>query len=177
MSHTLFQNAKIIDAPQSDPIEGHVSIEDGRIKEISTSPLHTKSGQVIDLKGLYLMPGLIDAHVHVKASSLDFAQMARTQPSYLFAGATQIMKGMLNCGFTTVRDACGADRGLADAVDEGLLVGPRLKVCGLALSQTAWMSSKRFASKPQHGTNTQWRQTMIGFGFAAFSRPLALSMQ
>ncbi|MEO9820441.1 MAG: amidohydrolase family protein [Paracoccaceae bacterium] len=143
MSNILFQNAQILDARQSDPMEGHVLIEDDRIKEISTTPIQTTSAQVIDLKGLYLMPGLIDAHVHVKASSLDFAQMARTQPSYLFAGAAQIMKGMLNRGFTTVRDACGADRGLADAVDEGLLASPRLKVCGLALSQTGGHSDTR----------------------------------
>ncbi len=143
MSVTIFQNAHILDARHAEPTEGNVLIENGRIKEVSTAPLESTTARKIDLNGRFLMPGLIDAHVHVKAISLDFAAMGRMPKSYLFAGATQVMSGMLQRGFTTVRDACGADRGLADAVDEGILTGPRLRVCGLALSQTGGHSDTR----------------------------------
>jgi imidazolonepropionase-like amidohydrolase len=66
-----------------------------------------------------------------------------TPISYLIGQAAAIMEAMLMRGFTTVRDAAGADRGLADAVDHGLFRGPRLRVCGLALSQTGGHSDIR----------------------------------
>ena len=66
------------------------------------------------------MPGLIDAHVHVKATGLNFSVLERTPVAYLVGQACQIMKGMLARGFTTVRDAEGADWGLANAVEEVL---------------------------------------------------------
>lgn len=83
-----------------------------------------------------MMPGLIDMHVHVTAWSANFANMARDATSYTTMRASHIMRGMLLRGFTSVRDAGGADFGLARAVEEGLIVGPRLFFCGHALSQT-----------------------------------------
>ncbi len=143
MSTTIFRNARMLDARNDEPQEGDLLVEDGRIKEISDGPLSAASAREIDLKGLTLMPGLTDAHVHVKAISLDFGIMDRIPVSLLLGRAHQIMKGMLARGFTTVRDAAGADRGLADAVDEGLYESPRLIVCGLALSQTGGHSDQR----------------------------------
>lgn len=142
MPATLFTNARLLDARSDAPREGALLVEDGRIKDIADT-LSSTTAQTIDLRGAYLMPGLIDAHVHVKALTLDFAQMGRMLPSYLVAGATQIMRGMLDRGFTTVRDAGGADRGLADAQAQGLVTGPRLFVSGLALSQTGGHSDTR----------------------------------
>lgn len=143
MPATLFQNAMMLDARSDAPREGSLLVEDGTIKEMGAGHLNSATAQVVDLKGTYLMPGLIDAHVHVKALTLDFGQMGRMLPSYLIAGATQVMRGILARGFTTVRDAGGADRGLADAVDQGLVAGPRLFVSGLALSQTGGHSDTR----------------------------------
>ena len=139
---TLFTNAMMLDARSDEPVEGALLVEDGRIKEFGPG-LASANANTIDLKGKTLMPGLIDAHVHVKATSLDFKVLEVTPVSYLMGQTHAIMKAMLMRGFTTVRDAAGADRGLADAVDHGLYTGPRLRVCGLALSQTGGHSDLR----------------------------------
>jgi len=146
MTGTLFQNATLVDAQADEAREGfHLLVESGRIKEISEKPIKISydNVQIIDLAGKTLMPGLIDAHVHVKAANLDLSLLTRKPSSYVFAETARIMEAMLMRGFTTVRDAAGADRGLADAVDHGLLKGPRLRVCGLALSQTGGHSDTR----------------------------------
>ncbi len=139
MSAVLFSNATLVDGTLAEPRPGfHLLVENDRIKEISDKPITTDQADLrrIDLAGATLMPGLIDAHVHVKATVMSLGLLNTIPNTYLFAGAANIMKDMLMRGFTTVRDAAGADRGLADAVDEGLLAGPRLFVSGLALSQT-----------------------------------------
>ena len=136
-------NAHLMDARSSELRDGALLIEDGRIKEISDKPIQSETARQIDLGGRTLMPGLIDAHVHVKATSLDLSKLMTTPVSYLMGQTHEIMKAMLMRGFTTVRDAAGADRGLADAVDDGLYTGPRLRVCGLALSQTGGHSDMR----------------------------------
>ena len=145
MSGVVFRNATLVDATREEPREGFaVVVEGDRIREVSDShPGTPESFREIDLGGATLMPGLIDAHVHVKATDLDLSKLMVKPASYLYAQTAAIMKGMLYRGFTTVRDAAGADKGLADAVDENLFAGPRLRVCGLALSQTGGHSDLR----------------------------------
>ncbi len=146
MAGVLFRNARIVDATMAETREGFdVLVEGERIKEVSETPIKSAGTdrREIDARGFTLMPGLIDAHVHVKASELDLSKLMTKPASYLFAETAQIMQGMLMRGFTTVRDAAGADRGLADAVDHGLIAGPRLRVPGLALSQTGGHSDVR----------------------------------
>ena len=144
MAQVLFRNATLVDATSTEAREGYdVLVEGDRIKEVSDTPITAIGAREIDLKGGTLMPGLIDAHVHVKATDLDLSKLMTKPVSYLYAQTAQIMRAMLHRGFTTVRDAAGADKGLADAVDENLLEGPRLRVCGLALSQTGGHSDIR----------------------------------
>ena len=143
MTTIIFCNAMMQDARSEEPREGSLVVEEGRIREISDGATSAAGAREIDLKGKTLMPGLIDAHVHVKATSLDLSKLMTTPVSYLMGQTHAIMKAMLMRGFTTVRDAAGADRGLADAVDHGLYIGPRLRVCGLALSQTGGHSDMR----------------------------------
>ncbi len=133
---TLFENASLIEAGENKG-DAHVLVEGTKIKEVSDKPISV-SGDVrrFDVKGKTLMAGLMDAHVHVKALSVDLSTLHLYPSSYMTARASEIMQGMLLRGFTTVRDAGGADRGLADAIDEGLLIGPRLLVSGYSLSQT-----------------------------------------
>ena len=71
--------------------------------------------QHLDCRDLTLMPGLIDSHVHVTASSANLRMPSTMPPSLLYARAVPILSGMLDRGFTTVRDCGGADHGLADA--------------------------------------------------------------
>jgi imidazolonepropionase-like amidohydrolase len=132
----LFGNALVLDVVAGTYLpDRFVLVRDGRIAEI-TGVRPAWDGAAFDLKGRVLMPGLCDGHVHVTAISADFATLTRTPPSYVTAKAAPILRGMLMRGFTTVRDAGGADYGLAQAVDEGLLPGPRILFSGHALSQT-----------------------------------------
>jgi imidazolonepropionase-like amidohydrolase len=82
------------------------------------------------------MPGLIDAHVHVTATIPDFFKLSMLPQSLVTAQAKDVLAGMLGRGFTTVRDAGGADAGLVQAVEQGIFAGPRLFIAGRALSQT-----------------------------------------
>ena len=150
MSGVLFRNAVLIDGTQDTARDGFdVLVENDRIKEISDTPINAPSDEFreIDLAGATLMPGLIDAHVHVKATMLNLGRLNEVPVTYLIAGAAQIMKSMLMRGFTTVRDAAGADRGMADSVDHGLVVGPRMFVSGLALSQTGGHCDFRYPTE------------------------------
>ena len=91
---------------------------------------------VLDCQGMVLMPGLCDAHVHCTACTANLPGLLALPESLVTARAALILHGMLQRGFTTVRDAGGADWGLAQAVEEGCILGPRLLFTGHALSQT-----------------------------------------
>ncbi|TGS43771.1 MULTISPECIES: amidohydrolase family protein [unclassified Mesorhizobium] len=136
MTLTTLLNANVLDVDNGTIVpDQKIVIEDGIICEISPSTAGVKSGRSIDLSGATLMPGLIDAHVHVTAYTT-FGELAQAAPSYASAQAARLMKKMLMRGFTTVRDVGGADFGLSNAVAEGLFEGPRLLFGGKALSQT-----------------------------------------
>jgi imidazolonepropionase-like amidohydrolase len=113
-----------------------VLVEDDRIVEVSERTIASDKARRIDVGGRTLMPGLIDAHVHAVITTMDLAAMERKPVSLIAQEARLVLEGMLQRGFTTVRDAGGADWGLAQAVDRGLIVGPRIFFSGRALSQT-----------------------------------------
>ncbi|KOQ92743.1 metal-dependent hydrolase family protein, partial [Pluralibacter gergoviae] len=133
----LFINATLIDGISDSALPHHqLLVEDGKISRISATAIDAPAATVVDLKGKTLMPGLIDCHVHVVASSANLGHNAMLPDSLITARAGKIMRHMLNRGFTTVRDVGGADVGLKQAQEEGLLSGPHLIICGKALSQT-----------------------------------------
>ena len=134
MTTTALINANVLDVTRGEVLGEHsVVIENDRIREITTGSIQAE--RRVDLKGHILMPGLCDGHVHVTAATADFALLGSWSPTYVAARAGEILEGMLMRGFTTVRDAGGADHGLAQALDEGYLTGPRILYAGKALSQ------------------------------------------
>src|SRR5262249_4226818 len=136
MAATLFTNAAVLDLTAGQLVPGQsVLVQDERIAQIGADV--AAAARTVALQGKPLMPGLIDCHVHVTAATADLAQIVDWSPTYLGAQASRIMRDMLQRGFTTVRDAGGADFGLARAVAEGLIDGPRLIFGGHALSQTS----------------------------------------
>lgn len=144
MSQILFRNAGLLDGTHSEIREGFdVLVVDERIQEVSDRPLKTANALEIDLHGRTLMPGLTDAHVHVNAVDANIAGLDNIPPSLLTAKAKVLLEQMLMRGFTTVRDAAGADWGLAEAVRIGLLKGPRLLFSGYSLSQTGGHGDSR----------------------------------
>lgn len=129
-------NAKLIDVRQGKLMDAdRLLIQDGRIQRIGNCEL-PENVQTLDMKGAYLMPGLVDSHVHVTAITPNFALLETLSPFYVGAKSNELLTDMLMRGFTTVRDAGGADYGLAQAVDEDSIIGPRIMYCGRALSQT-----------------------------------------
>lgn len=133
----LLYNARLVDgsAPTArDNIS--VLIEHGRITQVSDEAIDAPDATRLDLGGRTLMPGLIDCHVHVIATTADLGANALLPDSLITARSSRIMRDMLMRGFTTVRDVGGADRGLQQAVAEGYFEGPELVICGKALSQT-----------------------------------------
>ena len=136
-------NANLLDVRAGELVGAtNLYIEAGRIREVSASPV-TQGEDVVDLDGATLMPGLCDAHVHVVAATASFPALMRWSPMYVTARAGQILSGMLMRGFTTVRDCGGADHGLAQAVEEGYLIGPRVLFSGHAISQTGGHADMR----------------------------------
>jgi imidazolonepropionase-like amidohydrolase len=140
MGLTILRNATLIDCTGADPRPGSwIAIDGNRIREMgqgSPGPLPASAAS-IDCKGQTLLPGLIDAHVHIGAVEVDLgAQQWRHLPSTLIIKSLQILKETLDQGFTTVRDCCGIDAGFRQAVAEGLVPGPRLFISGKGLSQT-----------------------------------------
>jgi len=144
----VLTNAFLIDCTGSEPIEGAAVVVEGeRIKDvIRSAKVGPLEGGVdtLDLKGNTLMPGLTDAHVHVCAVEGNITDQHRyNPPSLMAAKALKRIEQALLQGFTTVRDAGGADWGFREAVNQGLVSGPRILVSGQYLSQTGGHGDKR----------------------------------
>ena len=133
----LFRNCALFDGLDPRRREGmEVLVEGERIKEVSDAPIRVSAADTLDLGGRTLMPGLIDAHVHVMAADADLGKLDAMPGSLVAQHARHALEDALERGFTTVRDAGGADYDLAIAIDNGLIDGPRLFYAGRALSQT-----------------------------------------
>jgi imidazolonepropionase-like amidohydrolase len=137
MSTFIFANCAVLDGTCRERREDHhVLVEGDRIREVSDRPIKSVTAETVDLSGRTLMPGLIDAHVHVLAVDAALARLSDRPVTLLTLQAAKVLEGMLERGFTTIRDAGGADGGLAEAVETGLVRGPRIFPSGAALSQT-----------------------------------------
>ncbi|KIQ03459.1 peptidase M38 [Agrobacterium tumefaciens] len=136
MTTILLKNACIVDGSQSKPTAPvDIFIRNDLIVDVGNT-ITEPADRIIDLAGKTVMPGLIDGHVHVIATKLDLGANADLPNSLVALRSAKIMKDMLMRGFTTVRDLGGADHGLVEALEEKTIVGPRLIICGKALSQT-----------------------------------------
>jgi imidazolonepropionase-like amidohydrolase len=135
----------VLDPETGSLTEGQaVVVADGRVVEVGpVAAVRAGDATVLDARGRTVMPGLIDGHVHVNAATADLGALEEWTPSYMTARAAGILRGMLDRGFTTVRDVAGADHGIAAAVEEGLLAGPRVIFGGKALSQTGGHGDSR----------------------------------
>ena len=131
----LFTNLALLDVADGVLRSGRqVLVRDGVIAEVAEGAIQANGARIIDLGGRTLMPGLIDCHVHIHPLILPTTPLML--PSLITAHALTTLQGMLMRGFTTVRDAGGADAGHRQAVEQGLITGPRLFVAGRAISQT-----------------------------------------
>lgn len=136
---TVFKNCAVLDADNGTIASGKVVVVAGHRIESVSDQSTVAPGQLtgaIDAAGLTVMPGMIDCHVHVMASDMNLARNAAMPNMLACFRAIPILRGMLGRGFTSVRDAGGADWTLAQATETGLVAGPRIFPSGRALSQT-----------------------------------------
>ena len=154
---TLFNNVQIFDGKELLTKNGAVRIADNIIVEVSTAPLKAAKGETeIDGQGKFLMPGLIDTHVHL-AWNLSPGQTSFVAPEYLAALALVEAKATLMRGFTSVRDTGGPARGVKMAIDQGFFMGPRIWYSGAAIGMTAGHSDMRpISTRPRQMGGDPW---------------------
>ncbi|MFN3937376.1 MAG: amidohydrolase family protein [Gemmobacter sp.] len=147
-----FDNCDLFDGTGNEILRGmHVLVADGRIAELSETAIRGEADRIVDATGRTLMPGLIDAHVHVAAATPNLAALEAMHPSYVAHWSQAYLSEMLDRGFTTVRDVGGGDAGTRRALAEGLIRGPRLFTSGKALGQTGGHTDFRGTSRADIG--------------------------
>src|SRR5579872_3419421 len=139
-----FKNFQMLDPGVGELQGGHELVVEGdKIREVSDKPIKLAQAEMINCGGRTLMPGLIDSHVHVVLSEVSLRNLESVPLTLMTARAATLMRGMLDRGFTSVRDTGGADWGLKEAIDKGLLPGPRLFIAGRAIGPTGGHSDGR----------------------------------
>lgn len=135
----LINNVQIFNGKDEKITTGHVLIVGNLISKISTTPIPTNKSadvQIIDGKGKFLMPGLIDAHVHTMMESIPMQVAMMADIGYVNLVAASAAEKQLLRGFTSVRDLGGNSFSLKMAIDQGLAKGPRIYPSGATISQT-----------------------------------------
>ena len=154
----LFTNVNVFDGVSDKLIKNaNVVVTGNMITAVSTEEMAVAGGRVIDGGGRTLMPGLSDTHTHVMFASLPQAALMVGDPSYNYIYATKDARDMLMRGITTIRDMAGNSFGLKDAIDQGLVPGPRIYASGGILSQTGGHGDFRFPNQnnPRFGGNIE----------------------
>lgn len=136
----LINNVQIFNGKDEKTTSGNVLIVNNLITKISTTPIPVnRSGEtkIIDGKGKFLMPGLIDNHMHMILASSTLSQMQNGEVGAAFIRAGVEAGNVLLRGFTSVRDFGGPSFGLKQTIDAGVIPGPRIWSSGPMISQTA----------------------------------------
>jgi imidazolonepropionase-like amidohydrolase len=120
-----------------------ILVQGGRIAGMGKTVERPAGALVVDLSQHTVTPGFIDCHVHVFLSEVYIRRLEDMPLTLMTAHSAGIMRGMLNRGFTTVRDTGGADWGIKIAVESGLIPGPRLFIAGRAIGPTGGHSDSR----------------------------------
>jgi imidazolonepropionase-like amidohydrolase len=164
-SRLILANALVIPCDDQDPFEGSVVVEAGRIADILPGTQASLGpGQVIECRGRSLIPGLIDAHVHIGSLDVDIQRQHRTySTSEAVLRMARLLEATLLQGYTTVRDAGGIDAGFRRAVAHGAAHGPRLLVSGRPISQTGGHGDFR---SPVESGDPDAQETPMGMQFS-----------
>lgn len=135
MTRTVFTGGRVFDGTGAPLAEADVVVEDGRILAVGPG---LDGDEAVDCTGKAILPGLFDVHVHIAFSYEDFDEVRLMHEpfSLRFFRVAENLRRTIALGITTVRDASGADAGMRAAVEQGLLVGPRMQISVTMLSMT-----------------------------------------
>lgn len=136
---TLINNVQIFNGTDEKLTLGNVLIQGDTIAKISTAPIPTNRSAnvtIIDGKGKFLMPGLIDAHWHAMMAAMPKMELMTADIGYIYLVAGREANQTLLRGFTTVRDVGGPSFALKTAIDREIVTGPRIYPSGAMISQT-----------------------------------------
>jgi imidazolonepropionase-like amidohydrolase len=131
----LLKNVSVLAADGSFTEPQDVAVENGLVSGVGKN-LTSMERATYDLTGLWLMPGVFDCHDHITLSTLDEAERFRTPITSWCLESVRNFRATLEAGVTFVRDCAGADAGMRDAIERGVVDGPRLQVSINVLSQT-----------------------------------------
>jgi imidazolonepropionase-like amidohydrolase len=133
-----FGNFLLFDGKSRDLRGGlRLLVEGNRVKQIATGDVTPPEGaRMIDCGGRVMMPGLIDAHWHTIFAALSINTLFSADIGYIFLAASAEAERTLMRGFTTVRDLGGPSFALKQAIDEGLVTGPRIYPSGAMITTT-----------------------------------------
>lgn len=134
----LFTTFRLFDGKSGTLREGlFLLVEGNRIKAIGSGNPGTSDGaRVIDCRGRVIMPGLIDAHWHAMFAGLPLSTLMEGDTGFITLAAGAEAERTLMRGFTTVRDLGGPTFALKQAIDEGLVSGPRIYPCGAMITSS-----------------------------------------
>ena len=150
MSSYLIRNGTLIDGTGKAPLaDAAVLVKDNIIQQagnVNSIRLPDEQINEIDAGGGYILPGMIDTHVHVMLEGVNIARDMVTPFSMRFYNSVKYLRNTIDAGITSVRDAGGADAGVKQAVESGVIVGPRLQISISVLTITGghgdgWMRS------------------------------------
>jgi imidazolonepropionase-like amidohydrolase len=158
MARTIITGATVFDASGAAPFEGDVAVEDGRITAVSKTSLPHAGSEVIDAKGLFLMPGMVDGHSHLSFENVAQPEdLVKPPPEEHTLLTARVAKLLLDQGFTSAYSASEAKLRLAVAirneVDAGRLPGPRIRAGSLEISVTAGMGDESRNHYPKGGAS------------------------
>ena len=157
-----FSNVRILDATGEQPYSGDVTVEGNRIKSITRSGAgyswNTNGGQRIDCRGMTLMPGLVDAHLHLSwnnAPGINPIQMMPLEEHVL--NCVEMAKLLIDSGFTAGYGAAAAkprlDVVIRDAINAGRFPGPRYTAAGPELTSVGGLGDATLPHIPHEGLN------------------------
>jgi imidazolonepropionase-like amidohydrolase len=170
----LFTNVDVWDGTSDElATSTDVLVVSNKISKIGKGLAQPDGTEVIDGGGRTLIPGLTDAHVHLMINDHPYISIYEKPWVFVAAQAVAGAKAMLLRGFTTVRDVGGPVNGLKDAIDMGLVDGPRILPSGGFISQTSGhgdLETSSFKLSP-YFTGIPDKATIFGWGFVADGVP------
>ena len=165
----IIRNARVFDGRSAQLRDGvEIRVRGNQILAIGPAAEAAADGaRVIDAGGRVVLPGLIDAHVH-PTIAVGFSAMRDNDANYVAARSVAEARQILLRGFTTIRDMGGPAFGLKQAIDEGVVEGPRIFPSGAIVSQTSGHGDfRQRVAQPRRWSGQDDALERLGYGLIA----------